>query len=47
MLLYGVYSIEAIDELIKQTKVKHLEGELTPPQKAALQVLATYIDLIT
>lgn len=44
--LCDVYELERIEEIIGQIKVKHLKNEITAPQKAALRILATYINII-
>lgn len=46
IFLYAFYNLEHIDQIIDQIKKKHLALDLTASQKAALRVLATYIDLI-
>jgi hemoglobin-like flavoprotein len=47
MYLHSIYNLDAIEEFIAQVKEKHLSSGLTPAHKAALKILATYIDVIS
>ena len=46
LYLLDIYQLNRIEEIIEQIKIKHLNNEITAPQKAALRILATYIDVI-
>lgn len=47
MYLHSIYNLDCIEEIIAQIRKKHIDNELTASQKAALKILATYIDTIT